>query len=958
MKEFILTNLENFGIFVAGIVVAVLVIRFKKEIGRLVDFIIDSLLSLARLRFFMLKRYKRSIIRSYRETKVGYRNLRLDLDRNYISLKVRQFVSPKQRDSEESSKDNKLDALEAMKEKELRHLVILGAPGAGKTTLMQWLLLKYAYGQMKDLLEETLIPVFITLRSLDSGQSVDELLVEVLNNHHFKGGVDYFRRLMEKGKCLLIFDGMDEICDSKTRKRFIDDINGKYGKLYGQCRILVTSRSEDYPNDPFLPSFRELEIQDLDLEQVTSFVHGILNDEEKPENLLKQIEKREGLKKFVTNPLMLSLLTFVYRESRKKLPNDRVKVYEHCMQLMLRDRDDSKGIYEYRNIYDPDDKELLLCRLAYDLALQNKWRFTEAELLEHWERHLPSNLEKSDLKKLVKEVCEANGLLKHISGKELAFFHRTFQEYYAAREIKERGRDYFGKEENADICKQFCNKEWHEITLFLVGLLDDAGDLIRDILPREPQLAFNCLIYSKRVEDEVIKEVTCAELSKVNENTIPYLSDNMVYLAHRYGLERTCGYFSNALNCIKKHEENVLLWQVIDSVMMQFSPQKKMVYVASGVIGWRREKGKWVPGFWMDMYPVTNHYYKQFTEANDVKNLPRYWSVKQNEEPMVTNRMKLLPIVDINLGGSIRYSSYFNKRLPCSCEWTRARGDENPLVGDEFSKGRKLNTFLQYKLSYYFGDYIILKRAIERALELSYPTDFDRDIKHILSVARELVSALDRNFSRRMALDFYRERDSESKLRLENAQKLVKIIDCALKLNRSIAPNYAIDIISIFSSCSWPKSINESVEISSQVAGKIKKELTKKSIEGVSALMLMFGNTLVDVLISFSKVIHGASPIPDELLMSLRQSGLLTDVNKFSPNISGLYDLIGNVWEWTSTQNEKGQHLICGGAWTEDTYEPGKEVWVVPERRDINLGFRCACDWDKIGQVKEIGDIS
>jgi predicted NACHT family NTPase len=125
-------ELKEILLFTGGVIVATIVARYKKAIADGTNFVIDWLLSLVRIYFLILKRYKKSIIRSYRETKVGYRNLRLDLERNYISLKVHSFVHYKQKDADEEIRSEKLDVLEVMKEH--RRLVILGGPGAGKTT--------------------------------------------------------------------------------------------------------------------------------------------------------------------------------------------------------------------------------------------------------------------------------------------------------------------------------------------------------------------------------------------------------------------------------------------------------------------------------------------------------------------------------------------------------------------------------------------------------------------------------------------------------------------------------------------------------------------------------------------------------------------------------------------------------------------------------------------------------
>jgi hypothetical protein len=137
----------------------------------------------------------------------------------------------------------------------------------------------------------------------------------------------------------------------------------------------------------------------------------------------------------------------------------------------------------------------------------------------------------------------------------------------------------------------------------------------------------------------------------------------------------------------------------------------------------------------------------------------------------------------------------------------------------------------------------------------------------------------------------------------------------------------------------------------------IEEELNKSVLWTVNARKKLFelGKILVDTLVLFLEILE--KPIPEDLLEALRQPGLLKPVKEFPPNSLGIYDLVGNVWEWTSETNEEGDHLVCGGAWTEETFDPDKEVWYPPEYRDINLGFRCVCDWDKIMDVKEPGEL-
>jgi hypothetical protein len=135
------------------------------------------------------------------------------------------------------------------------------------------------------------------------------------------------------------------------------------------------------------------------------------------------------------------------------------------------------------------------------------------------------------------------------------------------------------------------------------------------------------------------------------------------------------------------------------------------------------------------------------------------------------------------------------------------------------------------------------------------------------------------------------------------------------------------------------------------VEQELKKGWTQKAWRQTYKL----GKALVDALVIFLEIL--INPIPEDLLEALRQPGLLTPRNELPANDIGICGLTGNVWEWTSTKNKKGDHLIYGGAWTEKKYDPEKEEWRPPEWRDINLGFRCVCDWDKIGEVKVPEDL-
>jgi len=190
-----------------------------------------------------------------------------------------------------------------------RSLLILGAPGSGKTTM----LLELARGLIARAREDVTqpIPMVFNLASWTEKLTLTDWLAQELNNLYSvprKTAPDW----VTGNKLLLLLDGLDEVRQD-NRAKCVEAIN-EFRKQNGLTSLAVCSRSQDYADLGTKLSFEgAIEFQRLTQEKITAFFHRFGDEMAGIQHVL---QKDGALREMAETPLFLNIMIMAYKEKQ------------------------------------------------------------------------------------------------------------------------------------------------------------------------------------------------------------------------------------------------------------------------------------------------------------------------------------------------------------------------------------------------------------------------------------------------------------------------------------------------------------------------------------------------------------------------------------------------------------------------------------------------------------------
>jgi hypothetical protein len=402
-------------------------------------------------------------------------------------------------------------------------LLLRGEAGCGKTTVLQWIAVRCARGDLPASMAEWngLVPFYIKLRSF-AGRRLPrpgEFLEDVGRNVAEVMPDGWVASVLAESRAVVLVDGVDELPGPER-----DAVRTWLGDLidtFPDCRYVVSSRpsgAKDDWLDRF--AFDVARIEPMRMDAVRAFVsywytaysetitdpHDAQRARQGADEVSNAIAVNRALQQLAGTPLLAALLCVMYL-SERSLPSDRMRLYDKAIDVIMAQRGSSAGA-EPANVMSTTNALVLLQMLAYWLVSNGKSYVRRSDLLRQLGPRLRALQVTVAPEPALAFLLDRSGLLREPAVGRVDFIHRTFQEFLAAAAA-------IDNDDIDELILRADNDQWHQVVIMAVGRAkrSDRERLIRGLLDRaakEPAqrptlhaLAIACLETARDLDDSV-----------------------------------------------------------------------------------------------------------------------------------------------------------------------------------------------------------------------------------------------------------------------------------------------------------------------------------------------------------------------------------------------------------------------------------------------------------------------
>ena len=400
-------------------------------------------------------------------------------------------------------------------------LIVLGDPGAGKTTFLKYVAVRLALGEGERLNLGTRLPVLLPLSAYGNALAGKDIPLDRFIVDYYHGlGVDLplqpmLDEALKRGGAVVLLDGLDEVKDPSLRHLVMERVVDFYTFHRRQGnKFVLTSRVVGYREvRPMSEGLAECTLVDFDDEEIELFVQrwtqaiedaargktpvAALEAEREQKELLAAVHHNPGVRQLAANPLLLTILALMKRQG-VTLPERRVELYQKYVETLLSTWNRARGLGR------PPTRDLDVVETVRILAPLALWMHQVApgvglvkqgdlqrQLVEIYTGRGEVDSEVA-ARRFLADVREHAGLLLERGPGTYGFIHLTFEEYLAAVAVAQKGQQVVGPVAEV-LAEHIDDPAWREVILLTIGYLgivqqrdEAAGAVVGTLIKQQP----------------------------------------------------------------------------------------------------------------------------------------------------------------------------------------------------------------------------------------------------------------------------------------------------------------------------------------------------------------------------------------------------------------------------------------------------------------------------------------